>query len=335
MNTRIFWNNCDEDSHYQMEIEDPSVRKRRKKMPILPMVNRFIMFLQKLSKRNYTFLKHTKLHYLFDELNQMGNKNKGNIVRKRQINNVTSALDDYCRSYVMFGFNSGSFDTQCLRSYGFFEALQKTCTKKTDPNAKRRRKREINILKKDGHYLQVSSERIVFKDIISFLGNRLGGLKQFIANFGFVGLKGKLHFPYAFLSSLDKLSQPITAIRKKHFRDALIPGSLNSLGQDRRLYARLMKQYKMKEKDVLCKMKLSERPKDALWKINALQRHWENKKKYKTVKELLTDYSHNDSAPLLLSINAYQKSFQPLGLSHGIKLFLSLSQEPYGDEQKS
>jgi len=110
-------------------------------------------------------------------------------------------LDDYCRQLPVLGFNSGKYDINVNKSFGFVE-----CCLSDNINF---------IIKKGKNYMNIKTDSFTFLDALNYTSPTT--LDKFVE--AYTGIKCKAIFPYEWFDSLSKLDEkefpPIKAFDSK------------------------------------------------------------------------------------------------------------------------
>lgn len=134
----------------------------------------------------YDYMKN-KYKVLFNSISERINESKSNSSKEYHQRNFDK-LDKYCRQTPIFGFNSGKYDINVNKSYGFFQSC---IDDKID-----------GVVKKGSSYLSIKTSSFIFNDIHNYIPPNYS-LDQFVK--AYTGKEVKHIFPYEWFDSLDKL----------------------------------------------------------------------------------------------------------------------------------
>lgn len=159
---------------------------------------------------------------------------------------------------------------------------------------------DVRLLSRDGGYLSVESEHLIFRDFLLYQPFKISLAKLLAQNqnlFEVGELSEKLIFPYKILNHYDHLLAPWTLVNYEHFENDL-EGGRNSLNEEFDTYQQLMVEYGNDSTRVLKEMKLKEVPKTGQTKFTDLQFDW-LLKEFVTVEDILLEYEEADVVPLM------------------------------------
>lgn len=161
------------------------------------------------------------------------------------------------------------------------------------------RKNNVRLLVKDGCYLSVESEHLIFRDFLRFQANRTSLraiLEQNRHLFGPGESFAKLHFPYKILCLYENLDLSLDSVKYEDFENT-IQGGQNSLNEEFATYQYLLPQFDNDIVSVLREMKIDRIPMQGRQKLDRLRQEW-TRKGMLTVRDLLLEYEEADVVPL-------------------------------------
>ena len=148
----------------------------------------------------YDYMKN-KYKVLFVSISEAINSSKSDYKKNYHQRNFDK-LDKYCRQTPIFGFNSGKYDINVNKSYGFFQCCM-------DDKIE-------GVVKKGSSYLSIKTSSFIFSDIHNYIPPNYS-LDQFVK--AYTGKSVKHIFPYEWFDSIEKLYDtefpPIEAFSSK------------------------------------------------------------------------------------------------------------------------
>lgn len=182
------------------------------------LIEKFVKYLLSVSHAAQSTLDR-KLGYVHQQLEEMQTEAElvSNTMLTKQLQNMSTALENFINRTPVVGFNSSRYDLRAVK-HVFFLVLH--------------RLDNISMcIKKDGAYLSVASDNLRFLDIAKFLGPGDGGLVAYLKSYGKGLVASKMVFPYALLSEPEKLVQIDKFPKYSRFKNRLVGGNLFEVGE--------------------------------------------------------------------------------------------------------
>ena len=251
---------------------------------------------------------HERMKKIFDQLNERGQSFSSNKfeyedeciedseeadmstqfwrIQKNQLIDLKQHLERYVNTLPVFGFNSGRYDLNLIKSYLI-------------PYLIRDKEQETSVIKKANDFISFKFGDVQFLDIKKFLGGATT-LDSFLKAYKASETKG--FFPYEWFDNPDKLDFPGLPPYDAFFSKLR---NNNPLDKDFTDYEKLRKSG-LDEQQALKKLQIKTVPSSGLDNYNYLQETW--KKNGMTVfKDFLKWYNNKDVVPTL---EATQKMIQ-------------------------
>ena len=207
-------------------------------------------------------------------------------IQKNQLIDLKQHLERYVNTLPVFGFNSGRYDLNLIKSYLI-------------PYLIRDKEQETSVIKKANDFISFKFGDVQFLDIMKFLGGATT-LDSFLKAYEASETKG--FFPYEWFDNPDKLDFPELPPYEAFFSKLR---NNNPLDKDFIDYEKLRKSG-FEEQQALKKLQIKTVPSSGLDNYNNLQETW--KKNGMTVfKDFLKWYNNKDVVPTL---EAMQKTIQ-------------------------
>lgn len=152
----------------------------------IEMTKALFKYFKNVGDKIYVYMKN-KYKILFDSIFEAINGSKSDSSKDYHLRNLLK-LDKYCRQTPIFGFNSGKYDININKIYGFFQCCM-------EDNIE-------GVVKKGSSYLSIKTSSFIFNDIHNYIPPNYS-LDQFVK--AYTGKSEKHIFPYEWFDSIEKL----------------------------------------------------------------------------------------------------------------------------------
>ena len=207
-------------------------------------------------------------------------------IQKNQLIDLKQHLERYINTLPVFGFNSGRYDLNLIKSYLI-------------PYLIRDKEQETSVIKKANDFISFKFGDVQFLDIMKFLGGA-STLDSFLKAYKASETKG--FFPYEWFDNPDKLDFPGLPPYEAFFSKLR---NNNPLDKDFTDYEKLRKSG-LDEQQALKKLQIKTVPPSGLDNYSYLQQTWQ-KNGMTVFKDFLQWYNNKDVVPTL---EAMQKMIQ-------------------------
>ena len=207
-------------------------------------------------------------------------------IQKNQLIDLKQHLERYINTLPVFGFNSGRYDLNLIKSYLI-------------PYLIRDKEQETSVIKKANDFISFKFGDVQFLDIMKFLGGATT-LDSFLKAYKASETKG--FFPYEWFDNPDKLDFPGLPPYEAFFSKLR---NNNPLDKDFTDYEKLRKSG-LDEQQALKKLQINTVPASGLDNYSYLQQTWQ-KNGMTVFKDFLQWYNNKDVVPTL---EAMQKMIQ-------------------------
>ena len=207
-------------------------------------------------------------------------------IQKNQLIDLKQHLERYINTLPVFGFNSGRYDLNLIKSYLI-------------PYLIRDKEQETSVIKKANDFISFKFGDVQFLDIMKFLGGATT-LDSFLKAYKASETKG--FFPYERFDNPDKLNFPGLPPYEAFFSKLR---NNNPLDKDFTDYEKLRKSG-LDEQQALKKLQIKSVPPSGLDNYSYLQQTWQ-KNGMTVFKDFLQWYNNKDVVPTL---EAMQKMIQ-------------------------
>ena len=199
-------------------------------------------------------------------------------IQKNQLIDLKQHLERYINTLPVFGFNSGRYDLNLIKSYLI-------------PYLIRDKEQETSVIKKANDFISFKFGDVQFLDIMKFLGGATT-LDSFLKAYKASETKG--FFPYEWFDNPDKLDFPGLPPYEAFFSKLR---NNNPLDKDFTDYEKLSKSG-LDEQQALKKLQIKTVPPSGLDNYSYLQQTWQ-KNGMTVFKDFLQRYNNKDVVPIL------------------------------------